>query len=75
MLMKVSFSMGYHYPIEKYINIIKKISTKRTKVISDLSTEYNEQNKVKKYFNKVVIIQNDDEVKQNYLRLLCSDIK
>ena len=37
--------------------------------------EYNKLNKVKKYFNKVVIIKNDDEVKQNYLRLLCSEIK
>lgn len=69
------FSMGYHYPIENYIDIIKKISTKSTKVIFDLSMEYNELNKVKKYFNKVVIIKNDDEVKQNYLRLLCSEIK
>ena len=68
------FSMGYHYPIENYIDIIKKISTKSTKVIFDLSMEYNELNKVKKYFNKVVIIKNDDEVKQNYLRLLCSEI-
>ena len=69
------FSMGYHYSIENYIDIIKKISTKSTKVIFDLSMEYNELNKVKKYFNKVVIIKNDDDVKQNYLRLLCSEIK
>ena len=67
--------MGYHYPIENYIDIIKKISTKNTKVIFDLSMEYNELNKVKKYFNKVVVIKSDDEVKQNYLRLLCSEIK
>ena len=68
------FSMGYHYPIESYIDIIKKISTKSTKVIFDLSMEYNELNEVNKYFNKVVIIKNDNEVKQNYLRLLCSEI-
>ena len=68
------FSMGYHYSIKNYIDIIKKISTKSTKVIFDLSTEYNELNEVKKYFNKVVIIKNDNEVKQNYLRLLCSEI-
>ena len=67
--------MGYHYPIENYIDIIKKNSTKMTKVIFDLSMEYNELSKVKKYFNKVVIIRNNDEVKQNYLRLLCSEIK
>ena len=69
------FSMGYHYPIENYFYMIKKTSTKSTKVIFDLSLEYNELNKVKKYFNKVVIIKNDNEVKQNYLRLLCSGIK
>ena len=69
------FSMGYHYPIENYIDIIKKNSTKITKVIFDLSVEYNELNDVKKYFNKVVVIKNDDKVKQNYLRLLCSEIK
>ena len=68
------FSMGYHYPIENYIDIIKKNSTKSTKVIFDLSMEYNELNEVKKYFNKVEIIKNDNEVKQNYLRLLCSKI-
>jgi len=69
------FSMGYHYSIKNYIDIIKKNSTKSTKVIFDLSMEYNELNEVKKYFNKVVIIKNDNEVKQNYLRLLCSGIK
>ena len=69
------FSMGYHYSIENYIDIIKKNSTNTTKVIFDLAMEYNELNKVKSYFNKVVIIKNDDEVKQNYLRLLCSEIK
>ena len=68
------FSMGYHYSIKNYIDIIKKKSTKSTKVIFDLSMEYNELNEVKKYFNKVVIIKNDNEVKQNYLRLLCSEI-
>ena len=67
-------SMGYHYPIENYIDIIKKVSTKNTKVIFDLSMEYNELNKVKKYFNTIVIIKNYNEVKQNYLRLLCSEI-
>ena len=68
------FSMGYHYSIKNYIDIIKKNSTKSTKVIFDLSMEYNELNEVKKYFNKVVIVKNDNEVKQNYLRLLCSEI-
>tara|TARA_B100000242_G_C42950436_1_gene440708 strand:+ start:157 stop:861 length:705 start_codon:yes stop_codon:yes gene_type:complete len=68
------FSMGYHYPIENYIDIIKKNSTKSTKVIFDLSMEYNELNKVKNFFNKVVIIKSDNKVKQNYLRLLCSEI-
>ena len=68
------FSMGYHYSIENYIDIIKKISIKNTKFIFDLSMEYNELNEVKKYFNKVEIIKNDNEVKQNYLRLLCSEI-
>ena len=69
------FSMGYHYSIDNYIDIIKKISTKKTRVIFDLSMEYNELNKVKGYFGKVIIIKKDDEVKQNYLRLLCTEIK
>ena len=69
------FSMGYHYSIEKYIDIIKKNSTRNTKVIFDLSLEYNELDKIKKYFDKIVIIKKDDSVKQNYLRLLCSGIK
>ena len=68
------FSMGYHYSIKNYIDIIKNISTKSTKFIFDLSLEYNELKEVKKYFNKVVIVKNDNEVKQNYLRLLCSEI-
>ena len=54
--------------------MIKTNSTKSTKIIFDLSMEYNELNEVKKYFNKVEIIKNDNEVKQNYLRLLCSEI-
>ena len=52
---------------------------------SDLHTHYGNQmkdsrllgdelNKVKNFFNKVVIIKSDNKVKQNYLRLLCSEI-
>ena len=68
------FSMGYHYSIENYIDLIRKSSTKNTKVIFDLSLEYNELSKVKRYFKKVKIIKRDDKVKQNYLRLLCYEI-
>ena len=43
-------------------------------ISASLVMRFNELNKVKRYFKKVKIIKKDDNVKQNYLRLLCNDI-
>ena len=69
------FSMGYHYPIDLYIEKIKKISNKDTKIIFDLSLEYNSIELLNKYFNNIKIIKEDHNVKQNYVRLLCTGVR
>ena len=69
------FSMGYHYSIDLYIEKIKKVSKKNTKIIFDLSLEYNSIEYLNKYFDSVEIIKEDHIVKQNYVRLICTGIK
>ena len=49
--------MGYHYSIDLYIEIIKKVPNKDTKIIFDLSLEYNSIEYLNRYFNNVEIIR------------------
>ena len=68
------FSMGYHYPIDIYLDKLKKCTTKNTIIIFDLALEYNSLEKIKKNFETIKIIKEDANVKQNYIRLCCQGI-
>ena len=66
-------SWGYHYPIETYIKYLKESSNEKTVFIFDIADEYVSIEDVKKYFNKIDIV--DEYLKKhNQIRLVCSEI-
>ena len=66
-------SWGYHYPIETYIKYLKESSNEKTVFIFDIADEYVSIEDVKKYFNKIHIV--DEYLKKhNQIRLVCSEI-
>ena len=67
-------SWGYHYPLETYIDYLKKNATNKTIFIFDIAVEYISIEDVKKYFNKIEII-NRYQKKHQQIRLFCSEIK
>ena len=66
-------SMGYHYPISNYIELLRKSSNKNTVFIFDIATEYQDFKIIKNYFNQYEIIEKID-TKHPRLRLFCSEI-
>jgi len=66
-------SMGYHYPISNYIELLRKTSNKNTVFIFDIATEYQDLSIIKNYFNKYEIIEKIC-TKHPRLRLFCSEI-
>jgi len=66
-------SMGYHYPISEYINLLRKISTNDTIFIFDLATEYQDLNILSQYFKYYEIIEKTDN-KHPRCRVLCKKI-
>ena len=63
-------SMGYHYPFELYLKLFNRCCSKNTLFIFDLSKTYFDQNKLKKYFEKIKIIYEEDSV-HPLKRVLC----
>ena len=63
-------SMGYHYPFELYLKLFNQCCSKNTLFIFDLSKTYFDQNKLKKYFEKIKIIYEEDSV-HPLKRVLC----
>mgnify|MGYP002828650262 CR=1 FL=1 len=66
-------SMGYHYPISNYVELLKKTCTKRTVFIFDIATEYQDLDLIKNLFNHYEILESID-TKHPRLRLFCSEI-
>tara|TARA_B100001939_G_scaffold223556_1_gene192372 strand:+ start:1221 stop:1931 length:711 start_codon:yes stop_codon:yes gene_type:complete len=63
-------SMGYHYPFELYLKLFNQCCSKNTLFIFDLSKTYFDQNKLKKYFEKIQIIYEEDSI-HPLKRVLC----
>ena len=55
-------SMGYHYPFESYLKLFNQCCNKNTFFIFDLSKVYFNQNELKKYFEKIEIIYEEDSI-------------
>lgn len=62
-------SMGYHYPINTYIELFKNCCTKDTVFIYDISDNQYDENYLKTIFDNVKIIY--EEKTNNILRRVC----
>ena len=67
-------SMGYHYPIEKYLNLFKKNCHKNTVFIFDVTTgRYNKDN-ISNFFNQSKVIYEEESL-HPLKRLYCTGFK
>ena len=66
-------SMGYHYPLENYINLIKSTCSTKTVFIFDVFEEKYSLSDVKKYFNEAKIIYEENGL-HSLKRLYCSGL-
>jgi len=64
-------SMGYHYPIDIYFELLRKVCNQHTIYIFDISKENQSMIKLKEMFQKVNII-NEYEMKHPLIRVCCS---
>lgn len=64
-------SMGYHYPIDTYFNLLKKVSKKNTIYIFDISKKNQTIKKLKEIFKRVKIISKH-KTKHPLIRVCCS---
>ena len=62
-------SMGYHYPINSYIELLRNCCTKNTVFIYDIGENQYDENYLKTIFDDVKIIY--EEKTNNILRRLC----
>ena len=67
-------SMGYHYPVDQYLEILKKNTNKNTIFIFDIADEYNNFNDISQLFEEVNIIYKSQEIRHNYVRILCKSL-
>lgn len=67
-------SMGYHYPIENYLNYLKKNSTKNTVFIFDIADQFISFEDLKSIFEEIVII-NKVLKKHSQTRVVCKILK
>ena len=67
-------SMGYHYPIDIYINLLKKCCGSDTVFIFDVSEGYLNNNSLKKYFEIIKIIYEERSI-HSLKRLFCKGLK
>lgn len=67
-------SMGYHYPIDIYIKLLKNCCDANTIFIFDVSEGYLNNNSFKKYFEFINIIYEENSV-HSLKRLFCKGLK
>ncbi len=67
-------SMGYHYPIDNYINLLKNCCTNNTVFIFDVSEGYFINNSLNKYFTNTKIIYEESSI-HSLKRLFCTGLK
>ena len=68
-------SMGYHYPINQYLDILTKHTHKNTIFIFDIADEYNNFDLISKMFESVRVIYKSQEIRHNYTRICCKCLK
>ena len=68
-------SMGYHYPINQYLKMLRSNTNKNTVFIFDIADEYTGLDLIKNTFGSVDIIYKSKEIRHNYLRVCCKYLK
>ena len=66
-------SMGYHYPLENYLNLFKKNCSRDTIFIFDISKGNYEIISIKKIFKKVEVIYEENSI-HSLNRVCCKDL-
>ena len=67
-------SMGYHYPLENYLDLLKKICTKNTEFVLDVTGGLYSNEFLNKYFDYTKIIYEEDGI-HTLKRLHCKGFK
>ena len=67
-------SMGYHYPFENYLELLKLCCTSETKFIFDVSTDNFNENLFKNYFESIKVIYEEKSI-QSLKRLYCENLR
>ena len=66
-------SMGYHYPVSKYLEIMKETSKDNSIFIFDIATEYQDINYLKKHFSDIKVVETVN-IKHPRIRVVCREI-
>ena len=67
-------SMGYHYPVDIYIDFLKSCSNNKTIFIFDVSEGYLNNNSFNKYFEVTKVIYEEKSI-HSLKRLFCTGLK
>ena len=67
-------SMGYHYPLENYLDFLKTCCTQETTFIFDMSEGYFKESLIKDYFEEIKVIYKEKNV-HSLVRLCCQKFK
>lgn len=67
-------SMAFHYPLENYLDLLKRVCTKNTEFIFDISTERYQLDSLSEYFEKIDIIYEEDS-QHPLKRVHCKNFK
>ena len=67
-------SMGYHYPVDEYLNLFKNSCDENTFFIFDVSEGYYSELLLKGYFGSIDVIY-EEKSKHSLKRLLCRNFK
>ena len=67
-------SMGYHYPFETYLELLRKCCTENTTFILDVSVDVFDENLFKKYFENIETIYQEKSI-HSLKRLFCKGIR
>ena len=66
--------MGYHYPFEIYLELLKLCCTIDTKFIFDVSADNFNENLFKNYFESIKVIYEEKSI-QSLKRLYCENLR
>ena len=67
-------SMAFHYPLENYLDLLRRVCTQNTEFIFDISTERYQLDSLSEYFEKIDVIYEEDS-QQPLKRVHCKNFK